>query len=79
MHALSALVPVAAATFWWVLARHNCQKNAGPNHAGFATQLPVLIFAYTCNMNVPIFYGELRAQTYESFDSKFNSKRDTCC
>ncbi|CAK9027945.1 unnamed protein product [Durusdinium trenchii] len=43
---------------------------------GFATQLPVLIFAYTCNMNVPIFYGELRAQTYESFDSKFNSKRE---
>ena len=24
---------------------------------GFMEQLPVLIFAYTCNMNVPIFYG----------------------
>ena len=26
---------------------------------GFMEQLPVLIFAYTCNMNVPIFYGSL--------------------
>lgn len=26
---------------------------------GFVKQLPVLIFAYTCNMNVPIFYGAL--------------------
>lgn len=30
---------------------------------------------YTCNMNVPIFYGELRAQTWEEIDSKFRSKR----
>ena len=30
------------------------------SRVGFLTQLPVLIFAYTCNMNVPIFYGSLR-------------------
>ena len=40
------------------------------------TQLPVMIFAYTCNMNVPIFYSELRAQKHEHIDSKFNTKRE---
>merc|ERR1740117_2035809 len=37
-------------------------------------QLPVMLFAYNCNMNVPILYGELRRQ-HLSTGSKFKSKR----
>jgi len=38
------------------------------------TQFPVMLFAYNCNMNVPILYGELRRQ-HLSTGSKFKSKR----
>ena len=51
--------------------RYGCESGTG-----FLTQLPVLIFAYTCNMNVPIFYSELRAQKHENIDSKFKTKRE---
>merc|ERR1712176_1395637 len=39
-------------------------------------QLPVLLFAYSCHMYVPILYRELRKQKFEERDSKFSSKRD---
>ena len=44
------------------------------SRVGFLTQLPVLIFAYTCNMNVPIFYGSLRFN-YTSMQSFLESGR----
>merc|ERR1719478_496880 len=38
-------------------------------------QLPVVLFAYNCNMNVPILYGELRRQSNEDGDSRYSTKR----
>merc|ERR1740117_2651793 len=39
-------------------------------------QLPMILFAYNCNMNVPILYGELRRQGREAIDSRFRTKRE---
>eukprot|EP00930_Biecheleria_cincta_P046085 TRINITY_DN31783_c0_g1_i1.p1 TRINITY_DN31783_c0_g1~~TRINITY_DN31783_c0_g1_i1.p1 ORF type:complete len:504 (-),score=64.38 TRINITY_DN31783_c0_g1_i1:127-1638(-) len=39
------------------------------------TQMPVIVFAYNCAMNVPILYSELRRQKTELVDSKFGTKR----
>lgn len=38
-------------------------------------QLPVLVFAFRCQQNVPILYTELRRQKAEATDSKFATKR----
>mmetsp|Transcript_27217 Transcript_27217/g.71671 ORF Transcript_27217/g.71671 Transcript_27217/m.71671 type:complete len:587 (-) Transcript_27217:254-2014(-) len=38
-------------------------------------QVPVMFFAFICQMNVPILYGELRRQRHEMVDSKFKTKR----
>merc|ERR1712232_1055094 len=39
------------------------------------TQLPVIIFAFRCQQNVPIFYAELRRQKRCEIDSRFAIKR----
>merc|ERR1712203_1118413 len=39
------------------------------------TQLPIVIFAFKCHQNIPIFYAELRRQKRCEVDSKFTMKR----
>jgi len=43
--------------------------------AGVMRQLPVMVFAFRCQQNVPIFYTELRRQKRCAIDSKFATKR----
>jgi len=43
--------------------------------AGVMRQLPVMVFAFRCQQNVPIFYTELRRQKSCAIDSKFATKR----
>lgn len=43
--------------------------------AAVAGQLPVVMFAYNCLMNVPFLYAELRQQRHQDVGSKFATKR----
>lgn len=43
--------------------------------AGIMRQLPVMVFAFRCQQNIPIFYTELRRQKSCAIDSKFSTKR----
>eukprot|EP00440_Ansanella_granifera_P042498 gb/GFBE01046068.1/.p1 GENE.gb/GFBE01046068.1/~~gb/GFBE01046068.1/.p1 ORF type:complete len:548 (+),score=91.12 gb/GFBE01046068.1/:1-1644(+) len=56
-------------------ASHDSPRLFAEDPLAALAQLPVMVFAYNCNMNVPILYAELRRQKDESVDSKFRTKR----
>jgi amino acid permease len=62
----------------WIHVTHATDKPAtlfSSNFVNIVKEFPVMIFAYNCNMNVPILYGELRRQSLHERSSRFNSKR----
>eukprot|EP00450_Noctiluca_scintillans_P021773 CAMPEP_0194514048 /NCGR_PEP_ID=MMETSP0253-20130528/46380_1 /TAXON_ID=2966 /ORGANISM="Noctiluca scintillans" /LENGTH=497 /DNA_ID=CAMNT_0039357653 /DNA_START=287 /DNA_END=1780 /DNA_ORIENTATION=- len=64
-----------------LLSRTNGIDTSVPPHllpasaSALIRQVPVMFFAFICQMNIPILYGELRRQRHEAVDSKFKTKR----
>lgn len=64
-----------------LLSRTNGIDTSVPPHllpasaSALIKQVPVMFFAFICQMNIPILYGELRRQRHEAVDSKFKTKR----